>query len=188
MGDKLTRWHDIPERLNLGCGEDIRDGWYNVDAVPLDGVDQVIDLNDSQWHLPADHFEFVLAKHVFEHLDDIDTALREVERILAVGGRLEVRMPIGMNYLSDDTHQHHWAWRTPVNKLQNHWEPDFDLRIVDRDVDIHGFGGGKLKLLQGAKFRLFQWLFGPGNWAWRPPGPTLGPYGGEFTVVFEKYE
>ena len=33
------------ERLNLGCGNDIREGYVNIDSRKLPGVDKVLDLN-----------------------------------------------------------------------------------------------------------------------------------------------
>jgi SAM-dependent methyltransferase len=43
--------------------------------------------------LPSDHFDRVLAIHVFEHLDNLPATLGEVDRVLRPGGRLSVVVP-----------------------------------------------------------------------------------------------
>jgi SAM-dependent methyltransferase len=43
--------------------------------------------------LPSDHFDRVLAIHVFEHLDNLPATLREVDRVLKPDGHLSVVIP-----------------------------------------------------------------------------------------------
>jgi SAM-dependent methyltransferase len=82
----------VKQRLNLGCGTDVRPGWVNLDIAPLHGVDVVHDLR--RLPLPFDNGRFseVLAKDVLEHLDYVPL-LRELHRILAPGGALHVVSP-----------------------------------------------------------------------------------------------
>src|SRR5260221_14102854 len=55
-------------KLNLGCGPTILDGSVNVDIVPLPGVDIVADL-DQPWPWPDGAVEYILASHLFEHVE-----------------------------------------------------------------------------------------------------------------------
>jgi SAM-dependent methyltransferase len=173
-------------RVNLGAGDDVRDGWYNVDRVARTGIDETIDLNETPWPLPDESVDSILASHVLEHLEDVDAALQECARLLTPGGRLVIKWPIGMNQRSDDTHRTEWVWRTPENKLRDHWQADLGLRLESRDVDLHPRAPAGLRSLQRRKFAFLMDRYGPGEWCWRPPGPSLGPFGGEFIVEMVK--
>jgi len=82
----------MSERLNLGCGTDVRSGWVNLDVASLPGVDVVHDLDQMPLPLEDDRFDEILAKDVLEHLDYVPV-LRDLHRILAPGGRLHVVSP-----------------------------------------------------------------------------------------------
>ncbi len=82
----------MSERLNLGCGTDVRQGWVNLDVADLPGVDVVHDLAELPLPFADEHFSEVLANDVLEHLDYIPV-VRELHRVVASGGRLHVRSP-----------------------------------------------------------------------------------------------
>lgn len=98
--------------LNLGCGTDIRPGWVNLDsssAIP--GVDVVHDLDTLPLPFPSERFTHILAQDVLEHLQDPVGTLRELHRILRVGGRLTIRVPhfTSRNNWTDPTHRNRFA-------------------------------------------------------------------------------
>ena len=55
-------------KLNLGCGQRKMDGYVNVDASPVCGPDQVVDLEKTPWPWPDDAADTVKLIHVLEHL------------------------------------------------------------------------------------------------------------------------
>jgi predicted SAM-dependent methyltransferase len=81
-------------KLNLGCGFDRREGFLNVDLHAFHQPDLVCDVLELA-PLPSGHYEHVLAQDVLEHLPRLKTraALMEWNRVLAVGGTLELRVP-----------------------------------------------------------------------------------------------
>lgn len=102
-----------PRRLNLGCGTDIRPGWVNLDCARLPGVDVVHDLSCLPLPFEAGQFSSICAKDVLEHLDYIPL-LKELHRILQVGGTLEIQVPhftSASNYI-DPTHKRQFSIRT----------------------------------------------------------------------------
>ncbi len=83
-------------RLNLGCGDDIKDGYVNVDITKLPGVDVLADLNDPL-PLKSESVDQIVMKSVLEHLNQTEKVMRELFRILKAGGSLRItayHMPI----------------------------------------------------------------------------------------------
>lgn len=170
--------------LNLGCGEDYREGWHNVDADPLVDPDEILDLDDYPWPFENESFKFVLASHVFEHLENIEQALTETARILKPGGRLEVRYPIGLDYVADPDHiqEHRWDWNTPLMYCgERHWDIDVGLEVVDRQVALWAQSPGLWKDLREFWWRFLFWRYGPGRWCFGRQAVS-----GEFIVTFER--
>src|SRR4051812_24334373 len=87
----LTRRLAALDSLNLGCGTDIRADCINLDRSPLPGVDVVHDLAQLPLPFPAGRFNRIVCQDVLEHVD-IVTTMRELHRILASDGILEVRV------------------------------------------------------------------------------------------------
>lgn len=81
-------------RLNLGCGNDYRDGYINVDMNASHKVDLVSDVTWLQAIEDCSCSE-ALAQDVLEHIPRAraTTALREWNRVLRSGGKLVLRMP-----------------------------------------------------------------------------------------------
>lgn len=84
-------------RLNLGCGATRIPGYYGVDfrKIKLDGcVDIEADLNKRCWHLWEDNsIDAIYSSHCLEHLADPINAIREMHRILKVGGKIKIIVP-----------------------------------------------------------------------------------------------
>lgn len=172
----------MTDTLHLGCGTDIRADAHNVDQLQLDGVDEQVDLAEFPWPWDDASWGEIVAEHVFEHLPDIEQALRESARILKPGGTLEVVMPIGMNAIADPDHEHVWIWDTPEYYTgKRHWDVDVGLEVVDRGVTIHPHLNGVFGAMQKAWLELYKHLHGPGRWMFDVPITS-----GEFTVVFQK--
>lgn len=100
-------------RLNVGCGTDIREGYVNLDIAPLPGVDMVHDMHKLPLPFQSEEFDEILCKDVLEHLEYIDV-LRELHRILRVGGVLIVRVPhfTSRDNFADPTHRHRFSIKT----------------------------------------------------------------------------
>jgi SAM-dependent methyltransferase len=80
--------------LNVGCGNDRRPGWVNVDLPDFDA-------GSRPWPWPDDHFFRVYAGCLLPHLapstgaeeDPLHVAITEAYRVLAPGGVFEVTAP-----------------------------------------------------------------------------------------------
>lgn len=81
-------------KLNLGCGNDIKPGYINIDRYNNTGnVDLKADLGNLPF--PNESVGEIFTAHVFEHigLNDIYSVLEEWRRVLELNGRLVLRLP-----------------------------------------------------------------------------------------------
>lgn len=169
--------------LHLGCGTDIKPNATNVDQIAHDGVDEVVDLNEYPWPWQDDSVGKILAFHVFEHLENIEQALRECARILTPGGTLKLKLPVGLDSWADPDHKHQWEWRTPEFYCgARPWDVDVGLEVMHRDVDLWPVGADRpLTLLKRLKWWIREHETGQGPWMFNQQGSS-----GEFTVIFQK--
>jgi SAM-dependent methyltransferase len=165
--------------LHLGCGEDIYRDAHNVDAVPLEGVDEVVDLAEMPWPWPDKCVRRIEAHHVVEHLSDIGAALRESARVLEPGGRLVLTLPVGQNAVADPDHEHAWTWDTPLYYCgERHWDVDVGLTLVDREVSVHTHLNGRVGDWYERAIVAYRRRHGDGRWLFDLPCTS-----GEFRVV-----
>ncbi len=95
------------ERLNLGCGKNIRKGYLNVDKIDMEGVDVVCDLERSPYPFKDDRFDYIYCDNVLEHLEDLIPVMEELCRISKNGAEIEVLVPYFANFnaFKDPTHK-----------------------------------------------------------------------------------
>ena len=98
------------KRLNLGCGFDKREGWVNADHFPECDPDLILDIRQTPWQIPDNEYDHVLMKHVLEHVgqtfEEFTQIMRELYRVLAPNGILEIHVPHFRHdtWWSDPTH------------------------------------------------------------------------------------
>lgn len=131
----------MKDKLNLGCGNDIRADYVNLDCAALEGVEVVHDLDLLPLPFEEARFSEILCLDVFEHIDYIPL-LKECLRILKPGGRLVIEVPhfsSNNNYV-DPTHRNRFSVKTfnffvegTYERGQRSYYFDFSFsRIVER--------------------------------------------------------
>ena len=102
------------KRLNIGCGNDIREGWINLDSVDLEGVDVCHDINKLPLPFEDSSLDEVDCQDVLEHCTDYIAIVEDIHRILKRGGKLKIRVPhfTSKNAYTDPTHKVFFAFRT----------------------------------------------------------------------------
>lgn len=80
-------------KLHLGCGTKHIEGWVNVDARPLEGVDLVDDIRLTS--LEPNSADVIYASHVLEHIGRLEymEVLARWFTLLKPGGILRVAVP-----------------------------------------------------------------------------------------------
>ena len=102
------------KKLNIGCGEDIKRGFVNLDFVKQKGVDVIHDLNKFPWPFKENEFDYVFASHVLEHVQDLVKTMKEIHRITKKQGKIVIRSPhfsCGVSY-RDPTHKRFFSYFT----------------------------------------------------------------------------
>ncbi len=100
-------------KLNIGCGKDIKEGYVNLDVVDYGG-NRIHDLNKFPYPYEENSFDEVYASHILEHLDNFHDYITEIYRILKPGGILIVYAPFFLNtkYFGEPDHKIPFSIRT----------------------------------------------------------------------------
>lgn len=123
-------------KLNLGSGQDYRQGWCNVDYY-YEPADRKFDLAQYPYPIKESSVDEILASHILEHLPDTVRAMEEWHRILKPRGKLTIRVPhyshldaysnpthrryftsSSMDYFTDRTWEHYGKARFKITKQQ----------------------------------------------------------------------
>lgn len=82
-------------RLNLGCGNDVRSGYVNVDFRKSHGVDLVHDLSELPWPFETESADEIMMLDFLEHFPYRQThlILMECHRILKADGTVVIQVP-----------------------------------------------------------------------------------------------
>lgn len=83
-----------PDKLNLGCGRNVMNGWLNVDLFSMSPKILTMDAS-KPYPFPDESFDYIYSEHMFEHLDlaGQQNMMRECYRVLRPGGVLRLAMP-----------------------------------------------------------------------------------------------
>lgn len=147
-------------RLNLGAGEDRKEGYVNLDWSELANPDVVHDLNVFPYPFPDGSFDEIFASHVLEHLDRPFNVMREFHRLLSPGGRLIIKVPHFSRGFTHAEHAHGFDVSFPLyfnknftrsgyfgvdfklEKMELHWMAFFHL------LPSMGYGTSVIALLR----------------------------------------
>jgi len=137
------------KKLNLGCGEDIKEGFVNLDSVKLKGVDIVHDLDKFPWPLKKDEFDFVYCDNVLEHLSSIPKSMEELWRITKNKGKIKIIVPIFPSVwaMVDPTHKNFYTYMTFdyfTEKHELNYYSRARFKILKRKIIFHPY----LKLVE----------------------------------------
>ncbi len=97
-------------KLNMGCGNNKRPGYINVDVAPGCQPDIVCDLETLPWPWESDSVDEVVFNHSLEHLGQSSRTflgmMKELYRICKDKARIEITVPHPRhnNFINDPTH------------------------------------------------------------------------------------
>jgi hypothetical protein len=96
-------------KLDLGCGDNKKEGFHGVDIAPTEAADTVHDLTQFPWPFEDETVGEIWTSHFVEHLTGSQRVqfMDECYRIMATGSQLTVITPYwsSMRSIQDPTHQ-----------------------------------------------------------------------------------
>ena len=115
------------KKLNLGCGFDYRPGYVNADNFEECNPDVLMNIEDTPWNFSDNEFDYVLLKHVLEHVGQsylkFKSIMQELYRTTKNNGLIEIHIPYFKHdtYCSDPTHVRAFTLLTfqMMSKAQN---------------------------------------------------------------------
>jgi len=156
----LSLYYDIKLKdnsikLNLGCGNDIKPGYINIDKYNNTGN---VDMNSDLGDLPFDDHTIseIYTSHVFEHipLNEVYSVISEWKRALKIGGRLVLRLP------DLETEVKIWL-QTPDDKKWFDVHRIFGAQSHPGNTHYIGFNPGSLKsFLETFNFKVIECKIG----------------------------
>lgn len=139
------------EKLNIGCGRDIKKDYINLDVLKLKGVDVVHDLNKFPYPFKDNEFDEIECKAVLEHVEDVSKTMNEIYRILKKGGIVNIEVPhfTSTNMYNDPTHKNFFSINSFYFFCGKSFYYDFKFKLI------------KKKLTFGKTFAIWNWLVEP---------------------------
>jgi ubiquinone/menaquinone biosynthesis C-methylase UbiE len=94
------------KKLNLGCGEDYKEGWVNLDCRKDIKIDVNWDINKTPLPFKENTFDEVLIKMILEHAENPFNVLKEIIRISKKDAKITVIVPHADSYAAKSDLQH----------------------------------------------------------------------------------
>jgi len=139
-------------KLHLGCGNDYRQGYVNLDSSPEVGPDFVWNLENTPLPFEDNSIDEVLANHVLEHIHNFIPLMHELHRISKKKAIIKIRTPFfaAWGQYNDPTHVRFFSPFTfnYFNKWKNysHQVGANTTMFVPKKIKIN-FGIGRAKIL-----------------------------------------
>lgn len=121
-------------KLNLGGGNEKKEGFINIDIIPFPEVDIVHDLNKGI-PLPDNSVIEIYSNHTMEHLDNTIAIMQEIYRVCKNNALVRTKVPYfkSIGAFKDPTHKQFFTEKTfeyfdPVISKQKDL-PDYKLGV-----------------------------------------------------------
>jgi len=141
-------------KLNIGCGNDYKKDYINLDYNSIYKLDVNHNLNKFPYPFEDEYFDEIYASHILEHIDDLFKTMDELLRILKKDGIIHIRIPHFSNGLgySDLSHKRFFGYNTFKIMESGYYNREFNFEIIET----------KFNFLEKSHYKLntyFSWIF-----------------------------
>lgn len=126
-------------KLDLGCGDNKKEGFTGVDKFKTPSVDVVHDLLEYPWPFKDNSVEEVHSSHFLEHVPGMDRPrfMEELYRILVPGGKASIITPYARSPRATQDFTHQWP---PISEetylyFNKQWREDNKLTHGYYDIE-----------------------------------------------------
>ena len=135
--------------LNIGCGTKLMESsklykWINADLYDNDKGVVKLDLENPPYDFPDNHFDIIRAYSVFEHINNYEGMIKELQRITKNMGLWDIRVPFPFAYGNDNEfHVRRFRW----NSFKNYETKEFgdseaitiykNLKVIQRHLNFY---------------------------------------------------
>ena len=134
-------------KLNLGAGPDVREGWDNQYYKRFRGVNLVFNLENKRWPIKDNTYDFILCNHVIEHIGDLYRLFNELHRISRPDAIIKLEVPhYSVNFAFTQIDHKHYFGLDSLSILQSE---DFQnktkpFKIVSQRILFRGEKSSKI--------------------------------------------
>ncbi len=155
-------------KIDLGCGNNKKEGFVGIDKIDLRGVDIVCDVDKEKLPLNSNLVEEVFSMHFMEHVNDIIGVMEELWRVSKNGAKIIIAVPYytSVGAFRDPTHKHFFTYETFDYFTDNGNFPTFyskaKFRITKKRILFYPSNSnfyGKIRFIHMLPFQFLANLF-----------------------------
>lgn len=129
-------------KLIIGAAGKPASDAVTLDINPAHHPDVVCDLNTTPWPFATNQFQEIICHHVLEHLDGLDSAMKELHRICSPEGVIYIEVPHFSSYMANSPeHKLRFSFFSLDSYLASgtkSWHiTDFKFMLVERKITFH---------------------------------------------------
>lgn len=162
LGNNIHTPTALPTTLQIGAGEQWHYTYCNIDhradfapdltlniGTPLPFGETLHSWRFGNVALPRNHFHTILAKNVFQRVDDLQIALTNCLELLVDGGIIELTVPLDLSYdawmhIDDKRAFNTQTWQHIINDWWHYGWQTHRLEIINTGLGLHNEYGMQL--------------------------------------------
>jgi ubiquinone/menaquinone biosynthesis C-methylase UbiE len=155
-------------KLDIGCGQNKKEGFIGLDCLRMPGVDIVCDINKDKIPLEDSSIDEIYSMHFLEHVDNVLSTMEEIWRISKSGAKITIAVPYftSVGAFRDPTHQHFFVYDTFDHFTNSKNVPSFysaaKFKIIKKRMLFYPANSnfyGKIRFVHMMPFQLLAIIF-----------------------------